>query len=233
MASNGRLTSLEQLDARVAAAKLDPRFQHSAAGGGSVFLASGRADSRHAKEAVGPSPAGRLSLGRYGSRDGRGEAAREPRKQPTLTGEMDLVAASKALASKLDALSLQLAATAEGALDDDVIAELASALQTHAGLSREALEREQEARIRERVGLEIDLKWGQAELEKHRKTEAVRTAAAVEAERKRCHAEAAVNLADSLFAAEIRWEDESVQLQARHAREISALKVSAATVRPA
>ncbi|KAG8462994.1 hypothetical protein KFE25_001767 [Diacronema lutheri] len=214
------LTALERLEARVAAAKLDARYQ-ATAGERPVFIASSSA-THHSMEPVSvPASRRRLLLERPPERRQPDAAPRAPAARGA-TPSRSLLTATRELAHKLDSVSAQLAAASPFAgLDDRILRDLSRALHRHAALSRESFERA--ARGAADAERDVELARARDALAAHQASAARRVSEAVEAERHRCREEAAVQLAAALAAADARATDEIDSLSARHARELDSL----------
>lgn len=223
-------SAIDRLEIRIAAARLEPRLQANACER-SVFVSSSKAASHHSFTRLNKplSASGARRIAR--AADNLDDCARPPRaapaRPPARAADDDGTPGTwDQLSAKLEELSAQLSAAARSGdgPDDSVVVALAAALQRHAALSREVLERERDARYAEVARLNIELARAREQLARQSEAEAARVARAVDAERVRCHAEAAAQLSDALFAAEVRANDELEQLTARHAREADGLR---------
>ena len=223
-------SACQQLEKRIAAVRLEPRLQANACER-TVFVSSSKATSHHSFTTGRDRPlsaSGARRIARASKDlDGARPRAAPPARLPAPALQDDRADTWDQLSGKLEELSSQLSAAARsggGPPDDSVILSLAAALQRHAALSREALERERDARFSEVARLKIELTRTQEQVARQNESEAARIARAVEAERVRCRAEAAAQLSDALFSAEVRANDELEQLTARHAREAEGLR---------
>jgi hypothetical protein len=213
---------MERFEARLAAARLDPMFQ-ATAGERKLFLTASSGTHHAMEPSRKQSSWGTNILARSTSsqRPSSGAQSVEPAAEETAPSE-------GAIALKLDELSSLLGAIGSGqGVDDQVILKLTRVLREHANLSRGSLERERNAHQREVVQnamLRGEMQRLQDELARQRASESDRIQAAVEAERQRCHAQSAEQLAGALFSAEVRANDEIEQLKAQQKRQIEALK---------
>ena len=222
------MSALSRLETRIAAVRLEPKLQANASER-SVFVSSSKAASHHSFTRLNQprSASGARRIARASDNlDGAGPPRAAPARPPPRAVHDDTPGTWDQLSGKLDELSSQLSAAAQSGDGpaDSVILSLTAALQRHAALSREVLERERDARLAEVARLNSELTRAQEQLARQSESEAARIARAVDAERVRCHAAAAAQLSDALFAAEVRANDELEQLTAQHAREAEGLR---------